>query len=175
MEIVHNCCEFFFPFFYYQIPIGDTCLQVTEALMYLRDQDLVHSSVSSHAIQMITPKLAKLGMFERSVLEGEDIFPTPPSLYNWTSPEILMNQKNPDLYAMKENDVYSLCCVMWEMCTEKIPWSKYQPDEIVHLVSKGYTLKLDRERLPRLLFRVMRQGLIWNVDERDLELAEVNS
>jgi len=159
--------------FHMKIPIGDTCLQVTEALMYLRDQDLVHSSVSSHAIQMITPKLAKLGMFERSVLEGEDIFPTPPSLYNWTSPEILMNQKNPDLYAMKENDVYSLCCVMWEMCTEKIPWSKYQPNEIVHLVSKGYTLKLDRERLPRLLFRVMRQGLIWNVDERDLELAEV--
>ena len=53
--------------------IIDTSLQVTEALMYLSDQDLVHSSVSSHAVQMITPGLAKLAMLERTVLEGRVI------------------------------------------------------------------------------------------------------
>ena len=39
-------------------------------------------------------------------------------------------------------------------------------------MAQGYTLKLDRETMPRLLYRVMREGLIMSVDLRDLELGE---
>ena len=108
-------------------------------------------------------------------METEDVLPPPESLYNWTSPEILLSiaYDEVDGVAMRENDVYSLCCLIWEMCTGQVPWSKYKPQEILQLVSNGYTLKLDRNKMPTLLFRVMRQGLIWNIDDRDLDLTEI--
>ena len=158
-----------------QVSLIDICLQITDALLYLEDQDLVHSSVSSHAVQMVSLNIAKLGMMERVVMEDEDAYPPPESLYNWTSPEILLSILHDDVdgVAMRENDVYSLCCLIWEMCTKQIPWSKYKPMEILQHVSNGYTLKLDRDKMPTLLYRVMRQGLIWNMDDRDLDLTEI--
>ena len=36
----------------------------------------------------------------------------------------------------------------------------------------GHTLKLDRDKMPTLLYRFMRPGLIWNMDDRDLDLTE---
>merc|ERR1719369_1144704 len=40
-------------------------------------------------------------------------------------------------------------------------------------MSEGVTLQLCKDRMPRLLFRVMRQGLVWDVNQRDLDLEEV--
>ena len=118
---------------------------------------------------MVNSTQAKLGMFERMVEEGEDLRPPPDILYPWTSPEILMGHN----VALAEGDVYSLCCLLWEMVKMKAPWVRHRLQDIPVLVARGYTLKLDRETMPRLLFRVMREGLIWNVDKRDLELGEV--
>ena len=140
-----------------------------DALPYLSERGLVHSSVSSHAVLMVNSTLAKLGMFERMVEEGEDLSPPPDILYPWSSPEILLGHN----VALAEGDVYSLCCLLWEMVKMKVPWGRHRLQDIPVLVARGYTLKLDRETMPRLLFRVMREGLIWNVDMRDLELGEV--
>ena len=38
--------------------------QICNALTYIHDQNLVHSLVTSHAIELITANFAKLGNFE---------------------------------------------------------------------------------------------------------------
>ena len=100
-----------------QISVIDVSLQVVDALLYLSERGLVHSSVSSHAVLMVNSTQAKLGMFERMVEEGEDLSPPPDILYPWTSPEILMGHN----VALAEGDVYSLCCLLWEMVKMKAP------------------------------------------------------
>ena len=69
--------------------------------------------------------------------------------------------------------MFSLSCLLWEMVQGEVPWTHHTLRDIPALAARGYTLKLDRDTMPRLLFRVMREGLVWNVDMRDLELGEV--
>ena len=49
-----------------QASLIDICLQVTDSLLYLY-LDLLHSSVSSDAVQVVSFNIAKLGMTERLV------------------------------------------------------------------------------------------------------------
>ena len=135
---------------------------------------LVHGSVSSHAVQLVAGGVAKVSLLERTVVECEPLQPPPACLYNWTSPEILLAVAGrAELVALAENDVYSLCCLLWEMVTRALPWARHPPASILRLVCRGYTPRLDRDTMPRLLFRVMREGLVWNLDERELGLGEV--
>ena len=69
--------------------------------------------------------------------------------------------------------MFSLSCLLWEMVQGEVPWARHNLRDIPVIAARGYTLKLDRDTMPRLLFRVMREGLVWNVDMRDLELSEV--
>ena len=147
---------------------------MTDALLYLDTMGLVHGSVSSHAVQLVAGGVAKVSLLERTVAECEPLQPPPACLYNWTSPEILLAVAGrAELVALAENDVYSLCCLLWEMVTRALPWARHPPASILRLVCRGYTLRLDRDTMPRLLFRVMREGLVWNLDERELGLGEV--
>ena len=98
---------------------------------------------------MVNSTLAKLGMFERMVEEGEDLSPPPDILYPWSSPEILLGHN----VALAEGDVYSLCCLLWELVRMKVPWgrllqnSRGVPSEFfLQLFSKGL---LDFHDFPR--------------------------
>ena len=152
----------------------DTLLQVTDGLLYLAGRGLVHRAVTSHAVQLTSRGVAKLGQLEMTVREGVLVGRPDDtgrqSLYNWLSPEVLVQV---DCVARQASDVYSLCCVMWEMCTGQVPWGDRRSREIVSIVREGNVIRLDREKLPRLLYRVMKQGMIWDVEERDLDLGEV--
>ena len=53
------------------ISMIDVSLQIVDALLYLSELGLVHSSVSSHAVLMVNTTVAKLGMFEKMVGEGK--------------------------------------------------------------------------------------------------------
>ena len=39
-------------------------------------------------------------------------------LYNWLSPEVLLSE---ECVAQQESDVYSLCCLVWELCMGEVP------------------------------------------------------
>ena len=50
-----------------KLPLDNTmrCLiQVSDALIYLHDQRLLHCFITSHAVQLITHHLAKIGNLE---------------------------------------------------------------------------------------------------------------
>lgn len=42
-------------------------LQVSDALLYVHQQNLLHCALTSHAIQLVTPSVAKLNNFEYMV------------------------------------------------------------------------------------------------------------
>ena len=152
----------------------DILLQVTDGLMFLAGRGLVHRAVTSHAVQMVNKRMAKLGMLEMTVREGMVVSRPADTgwqcLYNWLSPEVLLSE---ECVAQQESDVYSLCCLVWELCMGEVPWGDRGAMEIVSMVSRGDTLRLNRERLPRLLYRVTKLGFICDVKQRDLDLDEV--
>jgi len=156
-----------------QFSLEDVVLQVTEALLYLADRGVVHRAVSSHAVQVTTPaRQVKLGMLEAAVRTGKCAArPPDPRLYSWLAPELLAGRT---CLARVESDVYSLCCVIWELVHNKVPWADMTASEILAEVGeRRSSLPLERKRMPVLVFRTLRQGLIWEVEGRDLELTEV--
>ena len=154
--------------------VVDILLQVTDGLMFLAGRGFVHRAITSHAVQMINKGVAKLGMLEVTVKEGKVVSRPLDTgwqcVYNWLSPEVLLTEQS---IARKEGDVYSLCCMMWELCMQEVPWKDMNAMEIISLASNGVTLPLFKDKMPKLLYRVMRQGLVWDVQHRDLDLEEV--
>ena len=69
--------------------------------------------------------------------------------------------------ARQESDVYSLCCLSLEVFMEE---GDRGAMEIVTMLTRGCSLSLVREKLPRLLYRLMKQGFVW-----DLDLEEVRN
>ena len=148
----------------------DIMLQVTDGLLFLAERDLVHMAVTSHAVQLTRHGVAKLGQLELTVHEGAIVRrPTDTGfkiLYNWLSPEVLGWDH---AEARFTSDVYSLCCVIWELYTGEVPWGDCGAAEIVHLVKMGNTFAWKRNNLPHLLNIMMKQG----VQERTLGLLGV--
>ena len=52
-----------------------------------------------------------------------------------------------------------------------MPWHGLEAEEVEQEVENGSRLPL--RGLPRYLHRLLRQGLLWKVSERDLDLQEV--
>ena len=91
--------------------------------MFLAERGLVHRAFTSHAVQLVSSGVAKLGMSEMMVREGM-VVSMPGDigwqcLYNWLSPEVLMWE---ECVARQESDVYGLCCLIWEVCMVEVPW-----------------------------------------------------
>ena len=85
----------------------------------------------------------------------------------WAAPELVAGGGRAD----SRSDVYSLCCLVWEAVTCRVPWHGLGAEELEQEVEKGSRLPL--RSLPRYLRRLLRQGLLWEVCERDLDLQEV--
>jgi serine/threonine protein kinase len=116
----------------------DILLQVTDGLMFLAGKGLVHRAVTSHAVQMVSRRVAKLGMLEMTVREG-DVVARPADtgwqcLYNWLSPEVLVREK---CVARQASDVYSLCCLIWELCMGQVPWG----DQALDHIHRGHNIE----------------------------------
>ena len=76
--------------------------------------------------------------------------------------------------AAREDDVFGLCCVLWELCTRTLPWAGYTPDQIFEAVREGEVILAMRNRnTPTLLLRLLREGLVWARADRDLDYEEI--
>ena len=91
--------------------------------MFLAEKGFVQRAVTFNAVQLTRSGIAKLGQLELAVSKGECVGRPPDksrhSLYNWLSPEVLISE---EVRARQESDVYSLCCVIWELFTGEVPW-----------------------------------------------------
>ena len=94
--------------------------QVTDALIFLHNLHFLHCAISSHAVQLVNTHTAKLGQFEFLTnfrqTEGQSQLLLKRrkcrGLMNWLSPEVICGDA-----ASKVSDIYSLCCVVFELIT----------------------------------------------------------
>ena len=109
--------------------------QISDALIFLHNLDYLHCVITSHAVQLVNKNVAKLCQLEflvncaetggeglarhsQAVLDyaktDEDTLNKGrhDSLLNWLSPEVVAGES-----VSKLSDVYSLCCVVYELAT----------------------------------------------------------
>ncbi|KAK3089274.1 hypothetical protein FSP39_002264 [Pinctada imbricata] len=158
--------------------IKEMSLQIAEAVLFLHDQNLLHCCITSHAVNIINPHLAKLGNFEY-MLEREkaDLGKTsvvnrninPLAAYNWMSPEI-MNNSPPT----EKSDMYSYCTVLWEMLHSRVPWDQLEVERIQEMVSeKREQLQIDTKRVPEGFYPILEYGLQHDPLHRSLSFEHV--
>ena len=109
---------------------SDIIIQITDALIFLHNLHFLHCAITSHAIQLVSTSVAKLGQFEFVIdsrqTQTQGLTEHSQSLldcagwqcfYNWLSPEVLRGEA-----VSKQSDVYSLCCVVYELSTGVCFW-----------------------------------------------------
>ncbi|XP_044869228.1 inactive serine/threonine-protein kinase TEX14-like isoform X5 [Mauremys mutica] len=145
-------------------------LQLCEALLFLHGQGYVHRALTSHAVQLVRPGLAKLGSLEymqpRARTGSGDPTP-PPELYNWLSPEVIRDRP-----ASTTSDLYSFCAVTQEIFTGAVPWYGAEGAAVRQWVQAGRSLAPDA-CVPPPCYEVVRAGLAFRERERCGSLPDI--
>ncbi|XP_045035424.1 inactive serine/threonine-protein kinase TEX14-like isoform X1 [Daphnia magna] len=113
--------------------------QICDALLFLHSKELLHCSVSSHAVHLVSRGRAKLGCLETLIEDNNSskrVYRKVPSSHwewmaPWLAPECARGESVCTL-----SDVYSFCCLVWETCSEKLPWSHLDCQEINRMWQK---------------------------------------
>ncbi|XP_074985202.1 inactive serine/threonine-protein kinase TEX14 isoform X3 [Caretta caretta] len=145
-------------------------LQLCEALLFLHGQGYVHRALTSHAVQLVRPGLAKLGSLEymqpRAETGPRDPAP-PPDLYNWLPPEVIRDRP-----ASTTSDLYSFCAVTQEIFTGAVPWYGAEGAAVRQWVQAGRALAPDA-CVPPPCYEVVRAGLAFRERERCGSLPDI--
>ncbi|XP_012506946.1 PREDICTED: inactive serine/threonine-protein kinase TEX14-like [Propithecus coquereli] len=128
---------------------GQLLLQVLEALLFLQARCRAHGGLSSHAVQLVRPGLAKVGHLEHGCsLHQRWLWPRlqwgyswggpgpglppPPELYPWLPLELICG----DMPATT-SDLYSFCILAQEVFTGELPWAGRQGPEVKAKLEAG--------------------------------------
>ncbi|XP_010630155.1 inactive serine/threonine-protein kinase TEX14 isoform X3 [Fukomys damarensis] len=128
---------------------GHMLLQVLEALLFLQAHGRAHGSLSSHAVHLVRPGLAKVGNLEhgrplnqpclRPRLQqgypwgGPGIgLPPPPELYPWLPLELIHGDT-----PATTSDLYSFCILAQEVFTGELPWAGREGLEVKDKLEAG--------------------------------------
>ncbi|XP_072607375.1 inactive serine/threonine-protein kinase TEX14-like isoform X4 [Vulpes vulpes] len=133
---------------------GPLLLQVLEALLFLQARWRAHGGLSSHAVQLVRPGLAKVGGLEHGrplhrrwlqpgpqqgySREGPGPgLPPPPELYPWLPLELICGDT-----PAATSDLYSFCILAQEVFTETLycevaPRAKTTPKPVPPVMSLG--------------------------------------
>ncbi|XP_072472383.1 inactive serine/threonine-protein kinase TEX14-like [Notamacropus eugenii] len=147
-------------------PPGQLLLQVLEALLFLQGQARAHGGLSSHAVQLVRPGLAKVSNLEhgrslpRPQLQREFSWrvpssqPPPPSeLYPWLPLELIRGHP-PTL----TSDFYSFCILIQEVFTGNLPWAGLEGPKVKAKLESGEAPALDPQ-VPLIYQPLVRAGL----------------
>ncbi|XP_044234752.2 hydroxyproline dehydrogenase isoform X7 [Ursus arctos] len=134
---------------------GHLLLQVLEALLFLQARWRAHGGLSSHAVQLVRPGLAKVGSLEHGrplhqrwlqPRSQQDYarggpgpgLPPPPELYPWLPLELICG----DMPAAT-SDLYSFCILAQEVFTGELPWAGRKGPEVKAKLEAGESPTLD--------------------------------
>ncbi|XP_065559821.1 uncharacterized protein LOC136026917 isoform X1 [Artemia franciscana] len=147
--------------------------QIATALKLVHNMGFLHLGISSHSIHIVSPTQAKLGNFEFAIhARGElnkcvyvqrpwDVFKN--IYWSWMSPEVMERQ-----VPTVESDNFSLCMVVVEVFTGKLPWEERDFKHVLELISQKreesekYNEKnpvINVGQFPTLIRRLLRAGL----------------
>ncbi|XP_048758966.2 uncharacterized protein LOC125668674 [Ostrea edulis] len=153
--------------------------QICCAVLFLHEQNLIHCYITSYAINIVNPHQAKLGNFEymvtvdhcemgkKSLVSSQS---TGNVAYNWMAPDII--DDCPPCFA---SDMYSYCCVLWEMIKNEIPWEKYSAQKIrKKVLQTGESLPVDTSCFAEKYNVVLQHGLQKNPVHRLLNFSSVH-
>nr|XP_020832727.1 inactive serine/threonine-protein kinase TEX14-like isoform X1 [Phascolarctos cinereus] len=153
---------------------GQLLLQVLEALLFLQGQARAHGGLSSHAVQLVRPGLAKVSNLEhgRSLPRpqperafpwgGPSPGPSPPSeLYPWLPLELIRGDP-PTL----TSDFYSFCILTQEVFTGNLPWAGQEGLQVKAKLESGEVPALDPQ-VPLTYQPLVKAGLgLWPRDRK---------
>ncbi|XP_066552324.1 inactive serine/threonine-protein kinase TEX14 isoform X2 [Amia ocellicauda] len=148
-------------------------LQVCGALLFLHGRSLVMRSLSSHAVQLVRPGVAKLtGLHCLACSDGDargdSADPVLPlDLYNWAAPEAIRGRP-----CTSKADLYSMCALLQELFTDAVPWGVAEPRAIRHVVECGHALQPD-PRVPTPYYELLRSGLQPRAQHRTPSLRDL--
>ncbi|KAL1769352.1 inactive serine serine/threonine-protein kinase TEX14-like isoform X1 [Sigmodon hispidus] len=134
---------------------GSLLLQVLEALLFLQSRCWAHGGLSSHAVQLVRPGLAKVSHLEyarpleqprpqrglqQDSPQGDPCpgLPPPPELYPWLPLELIHG----DMPATT-SDLYSFCILTQEVFTGQLPWAGGEGPEVKAKLEAGESPALD--------------------------------
>ncbi|KAI4880430.1 hypothetical protein NFI96_018421, partial [Prochilodus magdalenae] len=162
-----------------EFPVLQVCdllslvLQVCEALLYLHSRALVLRALSSHAVIIVHPGVAKvtgLGFMVTSDGSGPgnlSCLPLPPGLYNWAAPEAIRRRA-----CTGKADLYSLCTLIQELYTDAVPWGCVDPRWIKQAVDAGQALSAD-PAVPQPYYQLLQSGLQPRAQDRTCSLQDI--
>ncbi|DAA19856.1 TPA: gene model 1082, (NCBI)-like [Bos taurus] len=134
---------------------GHLLLQVLEALLFLQARWRAHGGLSSHAVQLVRPGLAKVGGLEHGrPLHQRWLQPRPRQGYPWGGPGLGLPPP-PELYPWlplelirgdtpaATSDLYSFCILAQEVFTGELPWAGRKGPEVKAKLEAGESPALD--------------------------------
>ncbi|XP_059008947.1 inactive serine/threonine-protein kinase TEX14-like [Mustela lutreola] len=134
---------------------GHLLLQVLEALLFLQARWHAHGGLSSHAVQLVRPGLAKVSSLEhgrplhqhwlqprpqQGYSQGGSGpgLPPPPELYPWLPLELICGDT-----PAATSDLYSFCILAQEVFTGQLPWAGRKGPEVKAKLEAGESPALD--------------------------------
>ncbi|XP_060222640.1 hydroxyproline dehydrogenase isoform X3 [Meriones unguiculatus] len=137
------------------LPPCTLLLQVLEALLFLQSRCWAHGGLSSHAVQLVRPGLAKVSHLEHGrplhrprpqprlqqdspKRDPSPGLPPPPELYPWLPLELIHG----DVPATT-SDLYSFCILAQEVFTGELPWAGGEGPEVKAKLEAGESPGLD--------------------------------
>ncbi|KAK2161761.1 hypothetical protein LSH36_110g04044 [Paralvinella palmiformis] len=145
--------------------------EISAAVLFLHQKELLHCSISSHAILFTATGQSKLGNFEymvksyyaKELKDQSDILKQRHinTVLYWIAPEALK-----DHLLSKSSDVYSLCAVLWELINGKLPWDTMTSGTLrKEFYQKKNTLEIKEDVSPPLK-TILKDGLSLEASER---------
>ncbi|XP_054565634.1 inactive serine/threonine-protein kinase TEX14 isoform X2 [Eptesicus fuscus] len=149
-------------------------LQISDALRYLHSWGLIHRSLSSYAIHIVSTGEARLTNLEY-MLESQDRdvhrdltrVPLPAQLYNWAAPEVILQKE-----VTVKSDVYSFSMIIQEILTDNIPWDGLDGSVIKKAIVAGNYLETDF-RLPKPYYDIVKSGIQVKQKDRTMNLQDI--
>ena len=146
--------------FFEEKTIWDYTIQIIQGLKALHDKNIMHRDLKSENIFLTKNYKCKIGDMNVSKVLKERLLMTQTGTPYYASPEVWMNKP----YSFK-SDLWSIGCVIYEMCELKTPFNGKDMDDLFINVCMNKAERINK-RYSDDLWNMIKKLLEVNVDKR---------